>query len=137
MNNESREILFKNYSAVQDTDKLQNILKHVQHIGQSTLQSSERRLKDQYYGLSSSGNQQWIIAEQDYPEEQSLVVLFDDREVKVTKAKNLIGIAFICALKHAHAKTNRASSDSIENAFAMARDCLCSHQECSLNMSGL
>jgi len=49
-------------------------------------------LPDHSYGLfSHEKNQQWIIAEQDYPDAQSLVVLFDDREVKVTESKSLEG----------------------------------------------
>jgi hypothetical protein len=55
-----------------------------------------KHLSDHSYSLfPHEKNQQWIIAEQDYPDAQSLVVLFDDREVKVTESKSLEGIFIV------------------------------------------
>jgi len=112
MDHDSQAMLLKDYSTIHDRDELRDILADVQLIGKSLLQSSQstkkildgdaakmrhdiqmlqKRLEDQCYDLSCYGKQGWIIAEQDYPDEQSLVVHYEDRELKVTNSGDLTG----------------------------------------------
>jgi len=124
MDHDSQAMLLKDYSTIHDRDKLRDILADVQLIGKSLLQSSQstkkildgdaakmrhdiqmlqKRLEDQCYDLSCYGKQGWIIAEQDYPDEQSLVVHYEDRELKVTNSGDLTGNMLVyllsCMLK--------------------------------------
>jgi len=108
----SQDILLRDYSTIQDREKLREILADVQLIGKSLLQSTQhtkqifdadaaklqhdvqtlqKRLEEQYHNLSCYGKQGWIIAEQDYPDEKSLVVLYEGRELKVTNSGALTG----------------------------------------------
>jgi len=103
----SQDILLRDYSTIQDREKLREILADVQLIGKSLLQSTQhtkqifdadaaklqhdvqtlqKRLEEQYHNLSCYGKQGWVIAEQDYPDEKSLVVLYEGRELKVTNS---------------------------------------------------
>ena len=84
MSNKPQNCLYQDYGSIQDRDKLQNIIKDIQDTAQTYIQRSSEREEE-------LENTRWLIAEQTYPEEQAQVVLFDNRQFKVTSAKELTG----------------------------------------------
>jgi hypothetical protein len=106
MANRSPDCLYEDYGSVEDREKLQTIIKDIQTTALTVIRRNSDRqeelqktiaLQSEHYSSShtclySDEEPRWLIAEQGYPEEQAQVVLFDDREFKVTSAKDLTGI---------------------------------------------
>lgn len=119
MTDHCRDYFYHSYGNVEDRDKLRDVIRDIQTAGRSVLQDNDNLRKDvearestlrseianlrkdvkardkkiecQGYCTCSMDGSRWILAEQDYPEDDSRVVFFNDREFKVRSAGSLKG----------------------------------------------
>lgn len=92
--------LQRNLSTIDDVDKLREIGKRLQQRTRETevkneslrkqIQSQEASIQS-LESSSAEDGPLWILAEDDYPEQDSKVVYFDGREFQVMQAKHLSG----------------------------------------------